>query len=86
MAITLTGANSQGATHIVGTVAANTCWQPTRVITPGGGGSFCAPGIRMTPRIERNRSRRAGAGRLSNVLLVVIIACVVMALEFAVNY
>lgn len=74
------------STLTVWTAAANTCWQPTRVITPGGGGSFCAPGIRLTKNTERNKSRRAGAGRLSNVLLVVVIACVVMALEYVVNY
>jgi hypothetical protein len=47
-------------------------------------GSCYSPGIGMTLNIERGRNRKAG--RLSNVLMCVVIACVVMALEYVVNY
>ena len=84
MAITLTGANRQVCIHTVGTADAFTCRATIRSTMPDGGGSFYSPGIGMTLNIERGRNRKAG--RLSNVLMCVVIACVVMALEYVVNY
>ena len=84
MAITLTEANRQVFTHTAGTADAHTCRNTIRSTMPDEVGSCYSPGIGMTLNIERGRNRKAG--RISNVLMCVVIACVVMALEYVVNY
>ena len=84
MAITLTGANRQVCTHTARAVGECTCRDTIRATMPEGGGSFYSPGIGMTLNIERSRKR--SPGRLNNVLMCVVIVCVVMALEYVVNY
>ena len=84
MAITLTEASPRACTHTAGTAGAYTCRNTIRSTMPDEVGSCYSPGIGMTPNIERGRNR--SPGRISNVLMCVVIACVVMALEYVVNY